>query len=278
MRLAPATIQKIVTALLWLVAACTVGILVFIVWFILERGIPVITWEFLTGSPRDMGREGGILPIIVGTVYVTLVSVLIAGPLGVGTAVYLAEYTREGRLTRVIRFGADCLAGIPSIIYGLFGFVFFVIYLELGWSIISGGLTLALMILPTVIRTSEEAIRAVPENLREVAYGLGSTKSQMVTTVVLPGALPGIVTGLVLGLGRSISETATVMLTAGASLRFPMSPFDSARTMAYHFYILVREGISADKAYGTAAILILVILVINFIAYALMHRLKAKTK
>jgi phosphate transport system permease protein len=267
-----------VTALLWLVALCTVGILVFIVWHVLRQGIPVITWQFLSGSPRNMGREGGIFPIIVGTVYVTLVAVLIAAPLGVGSAVFLTEYTREGRLTRLIRFGADCLAGIPSIIYGLFGFVFFVIYLRLGWSILSGGLTLALMILPTIIRTSEEAIRAVPDQLREVAYGLGSAKSQTVATVVLPQALPGIVTGLVLGIGRSISETAAVMLTAGASLRLPTSPFDSARTMSYHFYILVREGISMDMAYGTAAILIIVILVINFVAYSLMHHLMARTK
>ena len=278
MRIPAAATQRLVTALLWLVALCTVGILVFIVWHVLRQGIPVITWQFLSDSPRNMGREGGIFPIIVGTVYVTLVAVLIAAPLGVGSAVFLTEYTREGRLTRLIRFGADCLAGIPSIIYGLFGFVFFVIYLRLGWSILSGGLTLALMILPTIIRTSEEAIRAVPDQLREVAYGLGSAKSQTVATVVLPQALPGIVTGLVLGVGRSISETAAVMLTAGASLRLPTSPFDSARTMSYHFYILVREGISMDMAYGTAAILIIVILVINFVAYSLMHHLMARTK
>ena len=278
MRLAAAATQRLVTALLWLVALCTVGILVFIVWNVLRRGIPVITWQFLTDSPHEMGRTGGIFPIIVGTVYLTLAAVLIAAPMGVGTAVFLTEYTREGRLTRLIRFGADCLAGIPSIIYGLFGFVFFVIYLGLGWSILSGGLTLALMILPTIIRTSEEAIRAVPDQLREVAYGLGSTKSQTVATVVLPQALPGIVTGLVLGVGRSISETAAVMLTAGASLRFPTSPLDSTRTMSYHFYILVREGISVEMAYGTAAMLILVILVINFVAYWMMHRLMARAR
>jgi phosphate transport system permease protein len=278
MRLPPAVANRLVSVLLWLVALCTVGILIFIVRHVLERGIPVLSWTFLTGSPQDMGREGGILPIIVGTVYLTLVAILIAAPLGVGSAVFLTEYTREGHLTRIIRFGADCLAGIPSIIYGLFGFVFFVIYLGLGWSILSGGLTLALMILPTIIRTSEEAIRAVPDSLREAAYGLGSSRSQMVATVVLPQALPGIVTGLVLGIGRSISETAAVMLTAGASLRFPTSPFDSARTMSYHFYILVREGISVEKAYGTAAILIVVILIINFVAYWLMRRLIAGTR
>jgi phosphate transport system permease protein len=278
MRIPAAATQRLVIALLWLVALCTVGILVFIVWSVLRQGLPVVTWQFLSDVPRNMGREGGIFPIIVGTVYLTLVAVLIAAPLGVGTAVFLTEYTREGRLTRLIRFGADCLAGIPSIIYGLFGFVFFVIYLGLGWSILSGGLTLALMILPTIIRTSEEAIRAVPGQLREVAYGLGSTQSQTVATVVLPQALPGIVTGLVLGVGRSISETAAVMLTAGASLRLPTSPLDSARTMSYHFYILVREGLSVEKAYGTAAILIMVILIINFVAYALMRRLMARAK
>jgi phosphate transport system permease protein len=176
----------------------------------------------------------------------------------------------------VVRFGADCLAGIPSIIFGLFGFVFFAITLGLGLSVLSGALTLALMVLPTIIRTSEEAIRAVPYSYREVSYGLGSTRWQMVTRVVLRSALPGIATGIVLSLARSIEETAAVMLTAGTALRMPRSVFDSCRTLSLHFYILSREGISMTHAYATASVLVIAILLINLFAYWLMRRFIAK--
>jgi phosphate transport system permease protein len=276
MRITPARTQRAAAIVLWTLAACTIGVLVFVVGFILARGLPHLTWGFLTESPRSMGREGGVLPMIVGTLWVTGLAVLIAAPIGVGTAVYLTEYTREGRLTAVIRFGADCLAGIPSIIFGLFGFVFFVITLGLGLSVLSGALTLALMVLPTIIRTSEEAIRAVPRAYRDVSYGLGSTRWQMVTKVVLRSALPGIGTGIVLAVGRSISETAAVMLTAGSALGLPQSVFDSSRTMALHFYIMSREGISMANAYATGSVLILSIMAINLAAYWLMRRFVAK--
>jgi len=223
-----------------------------------------------------MGREGGILPMIVGTLWVAALAVVIAAPAGVATAIYLTEYTREGRLTAVIRFGADCLAGIPSIIFGLFGFVFFVITLGMGLSIVSGALTLALMVLPTIIRTTEEAIRAVPPSYRDASYGLGSTRWQMVTQVVLRSALPGIGTGIVLSIGRSVSETAAVMLTAGSALGLPHTAFDSSRTLALHFYILSREGISMTNAFATASVLIIAILAINLAAYGLMRRFVAR--
>jgi phosphate transport system permease protein len=223
-----------------------------------------------------MGREGGVFPMIVGTILVAGLAVLVAAPIGVATAVYLTEYTREGRLTTVIRFGADCLAGVPSIIFGLFGFVFFAITLGMGLSVLSGSLTLALMVLPTIIRTSEEAIRAVPYAYREVSFGLGSTRWQTVIYVVLRSALPGISTGIVLSLGRSISETAAVMLTAGSALRLPRSLFDSSRTLALHFYILAREGISMPNAYATASVLIIAILALNLLSYWLMRRFVAK--
>jgi phosphate transport system permease protein len=194
----------------------------------------------------------------------------------VGTAIYLTEYTLESKITRVIRFGSECLAGIPSIIFGLFGFILFVTKLKFGWSILSGSLTLAFMILPTIIRTSEEALKSVPYNLREVSFSLGGTKWQTVTKVVLPSALPGIVTGVILSVGRSISETAAVIFTAGSALRIPTSIFSSSRTMAVHFYILAREGISMPNAYGTAAVLIIAILIINITAYRLMHKFMKK--
>jgi phosphate transport system permease protein len=250
----------------------TLVVLVLIILFILEKGLPVVGPGFLFSAPQDMGRAGGIFPTLVATIFLPLIAVSIAVPLGVGTAVYLTEYTRESPVTRIIRFGADCLAGIPSILFGLFGFIFFVTMLRMGWSLLSGGLTLALMILPTIIRTSEEAIRAVPDAYREVSFSLGATRFRTVRKVVLPNALPGIVTGVMLGIGRSIGETAAVIFTAGSSLRMPASVFDSARTMSVHFYILAREGISSENAYGTAAVLILSVLAINTVAYGLMNR------
>jgi len=276
MRVSPANTQRVAVGFMWALAAITFAVLVFILAFILAHGLPHVTWSFLTQSPSSMGREGGIFPMILGTILVAGLAVLVAAPIGVATAVYLTEYTREGRLTAVIRFGADCLAGVPSIIFGLFGFVFFAIALGMGLSVLSGSLTLALMVLPTIIRTSEEAIRAVPYAYREVSFGLGSTRWQTVTTVVLRSALPGISTGIVLSLGRSISETAAVMLTAGSALRLPRSLFDSSRTLALHFYILSREGISMPNAYATASVLIIAILALNLLAYWLMRRFVAK--
>jgi len=276
MRLSPAATQRAAVGVMWALAAITLSVLVFILAYILAQGLPHVTWSFLTESPESMGRKGGIFPMIVGTLLVGGLGVLVAAPIGVATAVYLTEYTREGRLTAVIRFGADCLAGIPSVIFGLFGFVFFAITLRLGLSVLSGALTLALMVLPTIIRTSEEAIRAVPNAYREVSYGLGSTRWQTVTYVVLRSALPGISTGIVLSLGRSISETAAVMLTAGSALRLPRSLFDSSRTLALHFYILSREGISMANAYATASVLVIAILALNLLAYWLMRRFVAR--
>lgn len=270
--ISPANTQRIAVSVLWAFTLATVAVLFYIILYILLKGLPHITWEFLSQAPKSMGREGGIFPMIIGTFMVAGLAVLIAAPLGVGTAVYLTEYTRESRFTFIIRFGADCLAGIPSIIYGLFGFVFFSITLGMGLSVLSGALTLALMVLPTIIRTAEEAIRAVPYAYREASYGLGSTRWQMVTRIVLPAALPGIGTGIVLSLGRSISETAAVMLTAGSALRLPQSVFDSSRTLALHFYILSREGLSMEKAYATSSVLIIIILGLNAFSYWLMRR------
>jgi phosphate transport system permease protein len=268
----PRVEQRAWTAVLWTMTAITVAVLVFIIVFILRKGLPTIDFGFLTENPVDMGKEGGIFSTIVGTVVLTVLAILIATPLGVGTAVFLTEYTWESPVTRIIRFGAECLAGIPSIIFGLFGFILFVTKLKFGWSILSGGLTLAFMILPTIIRTAEEAIKSVPPVLRTVSFSLGSTKWQTVTRVVLPSALPGIVTGVILSVGRSIGETAAVIFTAGSALRIPTSVFSSARTMSVHFYILAREGISMSRAYGTAAVLIIAILAVNIVTYALMNR------
>jgi phosphate transport system permease protein len=264
--------QKIILGILWTFTAITVFILLFIIFYILKKGLPVISYNFLMTNPIDMGKSGGIFSTIIGTITLTFGAILIATPLGVGTAIYLTEYTRENKFTRIVRFGTECLAGIPSIIFGLFGFILFVIKLQFGWSILSGSLTLSFMILPTIIRTSEEAIRSVPYIYREVSYSLGTTKWQTVTRVVLPSAIPGIMTGIILSIGRSVGETAAVIFTAGSVLRIPTSIFSSSRTMAVHFYILAREGISMPNAYGTAAVLVITILIINIVAYLLMNR------
>ena len=264
--------QKIAKALVWSAALSTIAVMVLILFKVLSEGLPSLGLRFFFDSPKEMGREGGILPMILGTAALTAVALSVATPLGIGTAIFLREYTREGRISRMIRFGTDCLAGVPSIIFGLFGFVFFVIYLKMGWSILSGGLTLAAMILPTIISTSEEAIKAIPEKYREVSYSLGGTKWQTVIHTILPSALPGIFTGIILSIGRSIGETAALVLTAGSSLLMPASLFSPVRTMSVHFYILATEGISMKMAYETGAALILLVLFVNTIANWLLNR------
>ena len=264
--------QGIAKFFIWTAALSTIAVMVLILIQILKEGLPVLHLRFFLDSPKNMGREGGIFSTIIGTVALTGVAILFGAPLGVGTAIFLREYTRESKISRIIRFGTDCLAGVPSIIFGLFGFVFFVIWLNMGWSILSGGLTLAAMILPTIISTAEESIRAIPHPYREVSYSLGGTKWQTITRVVLPSALPGILTGILLSVGRSIGETAAIILTAGSSLVMPTSLFSPIRTMAVHFYILAREGISMEMAYGTGAALILLVLIINMIAQWLINR------
>jgi phosphate transport system permease protein len=268
--------QRFAFAWIWAAAILTLALLALIIGVIVLRGLPSISWSFLTGTPENLGRDGGILPAILGTLALGLVALLIATPLGVGSAIYLTEYTHENWLTRAIRFGTESLAGVPSIIFGLFGFIFFVTYLQLGWSILAGGLTLTLMVLPTIIRTSEEAILTVPQTYRDVSYGLGATRWEMVTTVVLPSALPGIMTGIILSFGRAVSETAAVIFTAGTALNMPVSPFSPVRTMAVHFYILAVEGISLEKAYATGTVLIVTILLINIVANQLVARVAAR--
>ncbi|HEX6291374.1 MAG TPA: phosphate ABC transporter permease PstA [Herpetosiphonaceae bacterium] len=264
--------QRLAFGCLWLAASITIIILAVIIVYILGEGLPYVNFEFLTGRPVAQGRDGGILPTILGTLALGALSLVLAVPLGVGAAVFLTEYTRPSALTTLMRFGTDSLAGVPSIIFGLFGFIFFVTRLHLSWSLLAGGLTLALMVLPTIIRTTEEAIRAVPVSYREVSYGLGASRWQMVSTVVLPNALPGIITGVILSFGRAVGETAAVIFTAGTALNIPTSVLSPTRTMAVHFYILAVEGISLPKAYATGAVLIISILIINVVANALITR------
>ncbi len=269
-------------ALLWASGIVTLLILIVILAFILANGLPLVNWNFLTTEPGVWGQTGGgIYSTIVATLAVTGVSLVVAGPISVGGAIYLNEYTKENFLRKIIRQAAEILAGIPSIVIGLFGFLFFVIYLAPytgGWSVLSGGLTLAFMVLPISLRTSEEALKTVPAELREGSLGLGATKWQAITTVVVPTALPGIVTGLILGLGRAIGETAAILLTAGGALNLIQSLYDPGRPMTLHLYDVLTEYRDTSTAYGTAAVLIIAILAITFITDWLMNRYTKKLK
>jgi len=271
--------ERIINLLIWMGAIFVAFVLFAIVLYVSVKGIGAISWEFIIQIPSRMGKEGGISSAIVGTLYLTVVAIMISTPLGIGSAVYLTEYQkRNSYFTRVVEMSAEALAGIPSIVFGLFGFIFFVIYLQLGWSILSGGLTLAIMILPTIIRTTQEALSAVPKEFRENSLALGATKWQTISRVVLPSAAPGIMSGVILSIGRSVGETAAILLTAGAALGMPVLPTDPARSMAVHLYYLAAEGISMERAYGTALLLIIMILTINYLANLSLRRFTYRLK
>lgn len=266
--------EKIMTVVFWLSAVVIVGILAAIIGYVIIRGISSINLDFILQPPSKAGKAGGISTTIVGTLYLALMSLLIAVPIGIGSAVYLEEYARNKSIfSRLVNLTSETLAGIPSIIFGLFGFVFFVIFLGMGWSVISGSMTLAIMILPTITRTAQEAILSVPREYRENSLALGASKWQTISKVVLPSALSGIVTGIILSIGRAVGETAALILTAGSSLGMPISPADPARTMAVHLYILAMEGISMERAFGTAFLIVIFILVINYMANLSIRRL-----
>ena len=272
-RLSRRAIERVAFGCVIAAAGIVLAILAIILGYIIVNGLPAISWDFLTQSPTDLGRGGGIFPAIVGTLYLVAGAILISLPLGVGAAVYLVEYTREGRITKVIRTGVDLLNGTPSIVFGLFGFAFLVIFLDVGVSLIAGMITLALMVLPTVIRTTEEALKNIPQSLREGSLALGATKWQTIKNVVLPPAVPGIVTGAILSIGRAAGETAPIMFTAVVfSTRFlPTSLFQPVMALPYHLFILSTNvpGSSTNK-YGTA--LVLLMLVVAFYAVAILIR------
>jgi phosphate transport system permease protein len=261
--------QVFAFTVLSLAAALTVIILLAIVLYVLSQGLSVISWEFLTEEPRSMGEEGGVLPAILGTVYLVGLIIIIAAPIGVGTAIFLNEYVSEGPFKSTIRFATEILAGIPSIVHGMFGFIFFVIVLgdyTGGWSILSGALTGVVMILPIIIRASEEALRSVPNDLKEGSLALGTTRWYTIKKVVLPLAIPGITTSIILAIGRVIGETAAFLLTLGGSLLMATSIFDGARTLALHLYLVAMETGNTEMAFGSGAVLIVLILIINLAA------------
>jgi phosphate transport system permease protein len=255
---------------LMLATLATVTPILLIVVHIFSNGLPGISWEFLTEFPRDGMRAGGILPAIIGTFWLTLGTAAFSVPLGIGAAIYLSEYASENRWTRAIRIAIINLAGIPSIVYGLFGLGLFVIFLKLGTSIIAGSLTLAIMTLPVIISTTEEALRAVPYSFRVVSISLGGTRWQTIQRVVLPQALPGILTGVVLGLERAAGETAPILFTVAAFYlpRLPSSIFDQTMALPYHLFVISTQvpGMPIQIQYGTAVVLLTFVLLMNITA------------
>lgn len=256
----------------------TAAVLVLIIGFVAVNGLPVMSLDFIFGWPEGVNAEGGIFPTIVSTLYVTALAMLVCVPIAVLAAVYLAEYAKQGRLVTFIRYAADTLSSVPSIVMGLFGYALFVEAMGFGLSMLSAALALALMMLPIVMRTTEEAIRSVPRYIRWGAYGLGSTKWQVVSKIVLPSAFPRIATGIVLAIGRAIGETAVVLYTMGQAINLPLTPLDSGRPMTIHLYQLANEGINMQAAYGTALLLMVMILVFNMFARYLSRRSASKSK
>ncbi|MDY2778167.1 MAG: phosphate ABC transporter permease PstA [Collinsella sp.] len=258
--------NKVMLGVFTVAAAITTLVLIAIIAYVVVNGLPHISLDFIFGWPHGVNAEGGIWPTIVSTLYVTALAMLVCTPIAVLAAVYLAEYAKQGRVVEVIRYAADTLASVPSIVMGLFGYALFVEAMGFGLSMFSAALALALLMLPIVMRTTEEAIRAVPRYIRWGAYGLGATKWQVVSRIVLPSAFGRIATGIVLGIGRAIGETAVVLYTMGQAINLPISPLDSGRPMTVHLYLLANDGINMNAAYGTALLLMIIILAFNLIA------------
>jgi len=271
--------QKISALLLrfavYLASILTVGALLFVVGYILIKGVPnlslkMFAWRYNTDNLS-------LLPALLNTILMTILSLLFAVPLGVFAAIYLVEYARRGsKLVRIIRMNAETLAGIPSIVYGLFGMLFFVTALKLGFSMLSGALTISIMILPVILRTSEEALMSVPDSYREGSFGLGAGRLRTVFRVVLPDAIPGILAGIILGVGRTVGETAALLYTAGTSSDTVSGIMDSARTLSVHMYALSQEGLYINQTYATAVVLLVIVVGINALSASVAKRVSKR--
>lgn len=267
-------VQKIAQLIITIVAILVIVPIIFVILFMAYNGLGALNWEFITQPPRDGMTQGGVWPALLGTIFLTFGTAITAMPLGIGAAIYLAEYAGDNWLTRVIRLAIVNLAGIPSIVYGLFGLGAFVLFLNFGTSILAGSLTLGLMTLPVVISTAEEAILAVPQQFRTVSLSLGATRWQTIRNQVLPHALPGIITGAILGLGRAAGETAPILFTVAAFYlpELPSSIFDQTMALPYHLYVISTQvpGMPLQIQYGTA--LVLLLLVLSFTIFATILR------
>ncbi len=276
--------EKVVYGVIWFVTYLVVFMVGYIIFDIVIKGLPAISWGFLTQMPSKSGSQGGILPAIIGTFYLVVGTVAIALPLGIASAIYLNEYSRPSTFTKMIRLGISTLAGVPSIVFGLFGMGLFVLALGFGKSILAGSLTLACMVLPTIIVASEEALKAVPDSMREGSLALGATKWQTIYRNVLPYALPGMLTGSILGIGRAAGETAPIIFTVAATLlpRLPRSIFDQVMALPYHLYMLAtqmpNQATIKPMQYGTAFVLLVIVLGVDVVAIIFRSRLRRKNR
>jgi phosphate transport system permease protein len=272
--------QKAGYVLLAVLATVTILPIVALILFIIINGLPAISWEFVSAMPRDGMRAGGILPAIIGTFYLTLGTALFSIPPGIAAAIYLAEYAPNNRWTQLIRIAMINLAGIPSVVYGLFGLGLFVVFLKFGTSILAASLTLSIMTLPVIISTAEEALRSVPNSFRVISISLGATRWQTVWRIVLPQALSGVVTGIILGLERAAGETAPILFTGAAFFlpRLPQSPFDATMALPYHLFVISTQvpGMSIQIQYGTVLVLLAFVLGMNLIATLIRSRARAR--
>jgi len=252
--------------LICICAAAVVAVLFYMLAYIMMRGLPNVTWEFLSTAPSALNKTVGILPSIINTLYMIGLTLLIATPIGVGAAIYLNEYAKRGRIVKAIEFTTETLAGIPSVLYGLFGAIFFGMTMKLGYSILAGALTLVIMILPIIVRTTQEALKTVPEPYREGALGVGVTKWYMIRTIILPSSLPGVITAVILAIGRIVGESAALIFTSGIGTNMPQGFFshamESGATLTVQLYTYSAKG-QNESAFGIAAVLVIIVLTIN---------------
>jgi len=276
--------QQVFFGLVRLAALILTAALGGLLFYIFINGFRVISWDFLTLPPTDSMTKGGIMPAILGTLYLTVGAIAVALPLGVMAAIYLTEYAKQGKVVRAIRIGVNCLAGVPSVVFGLFGLGFFVVFLQFGSCILSGALTLGILILPTIIGAAEEALKSVPQTFREASLALGVSKWLTILKIVLPNALPGILTGSILGIGRAAGETAPIMFTAAAffTARLPGSIFDEVMALPYHVYVLATAGTYIEQTrplqYGTVLVLVALVLGIDLIAIVIRSYMRRKKR
>ncbi len=274
--------QKIAFFFLFLATLLIVLPVGLIVVIIIQKGMPAINWQFLSDIPRQGMRTGGIFPAIVGTLYLVFGAIFFALPIGLLAAIYLSEYSKDNLLNRIIKLAIINLSGVPSVVYGLFGLALFVVFLKFGASILSGSLTLGIMILPIIITTSREALESVPQSFREVSLSLGASKWQTIRHIVLPNAIPGILTGTILGLGRAAGETAPILFTVAAFYlpRLPKSIFDQAMALPYHLYVISTQVPNVDEKvrYGTALVLLFLVLMMNLVGIIIRYNFRKKKK
>jgi phosphate transport system permease protein len=274
--------QKIAFFFLLLATLLIVVPVGLIVVIIFQKGLPAINWQFLSDMPRQGMRAGGIYPAIIGTLYLVLGAIVFALPIGLLAAIYLSEYAKDNLLNRIIKLAIVNLSGVPSVVYGLFGLALFVVFLKFGASILSGSLTLGIMILPIIITTSREALESVPQSFREVSLSLGASKWQTIRHIVLPNAIPGVLTGTILGLGRAAGETAPILFTVAAFYlpQLPKSIFDQAMALPYHLYVISTQVPNVDEKvrYGTALVLLTLVLFMNLVAIIIRYNFRKKKK